>query len=54
MNLDSVLEIRLYERYQAAACTGLGEAAWQEALAEGRAMNLEQAVSYALGEGTEG
>jgi ATP/maltotriose-dependent transcriptional regulator MalT len=28
----------------------LGEAAWEEALAEGRAMTLEEAVSYALEE----
>jgi hypothetical protein len=26
----------------------LGEQAWEEALAEGRAMTLEEAVSYAL------
>ena len=29
----------------------LGEEAWEEALAEGRAMTLERAVAYALGEG---
>jgi hypothetical protein len=50
VNLDSVLEIRHYERYQAAARTELGEAAWQGALAEGRGMTLEEAISYALEE----
>jgi hypothetical protein len=28
--------------------SGMGEQAWEEALAEGRAMTLEEAVSYAL------
>jgi tetratricopeptide (TPR) repeat protein len=36
--------------YLAAARSQLDEAAWQEAWAEGRAMTLEQAISYALEE----
>jgi len=30
--------------------SGLGEQAWEEALAKGRAMTLEKAVSYAMEE----
>jgi hypothetical protein len=30
--------------------SGMGEEAWKEALAEGRAMTLDEAVSYALEE----
>jgi len=48
VNLDSMVMPRIYERYQAAARTELGEATWQEALTEGRAMPLEGAISYAL------
>ena len=40
----------LHQPYLAAARSQLGEAAWEEALAEGRAMPLEQAVEYALSE----
>jgi hypothetical protein len=29
-------------------CSGVGEEAWEKALEEGRAMALEEAVSYAL------
>ena len=36
--------------YLAAARSQLDEAAWQEVWAEGRAMTLEEAISYALGE----
>ena len=36
------------ERYRAAARAELGEAAWEEAYGEGRAMTLDEAVSYAL------
>jgi tetratricopeptide (TPR) repeat protein len=38
------------EPYLAAARSRLGEEAWEEALAEGRAMTLERAMAYALGE----
>ena len=39
------------EPYRATARSQLGEAVWEEALAQGRAMGLEKAVSYALEEG---
>lgn len=39
------------EPYRATARSQLGEAAWEEALAHGRAMGLDRAVSYALEEG---
>jgi hypothetical protein len=52
VNLDSPFLSRFHERYRAAARAELGEAAWQESLTEGRAMPLEEAISYAL-EGTE-
>jgi predicted ATPase/DNA-binding CsgD family transcriptional regulator len=38
----------LHEPYLAAARAQLGQAAWEEALAEGRKMALEEAVEYAL------
>ncbi len=41
-------ERALHEPYLAAARSQLGEAAWTEALAEGRAMSLEEATEYAL------
>ena len=40
----------LYERIVAAARSRLGESAFEEARAEGRAMDLERAVEYALSE----
>jgi predicted ATPase/class 3 adenylate cyclase len=40
------------EPYRATARSRLGEYSWQEALAEGRAMTLDEAISYAL-EGEE-
>jgi tetratricopeptide repeat protein len=40
-----------YERTVSEGRTALGEAAFAAAWAEGRAMSLEQAVAYALGEG---
>src|SRR5215212_3807819 len=36
------------EPYLATARSQLGEAAWEEALAQGRAMGLEEAIEYAL------
>ena len=42
------------EPYLASARSQLGEATWEEALAQGRTMGLEQAVSYALEEGEVG
>jgi predicted ATPase/class 3 adenylate cyclase len=39
------------EPYLAAARSRLGEEPWEESLAEGRAMTLERAIAYALGEG---
>jgi non-specific serine/threonine protein kinase len=41
-----------YERYIAAVRAQLDESAFEAALAEGRAMTVEQAVAYAL-EGTD-
>jgi predicted ATPase/DNA-binding SARP family transcriptional activator/DNA-binding CsgD family transcriptional regulator len=43
-------ERTLHEPYLASALSRLGEAAWEEALAEGRAMSLEEAAAYALSE----
>jgi non-specific serine/threonine protein kinase len=44
----------MHEPYLAAARSRLGETAWDEALAEGRAMSLDQAAEYALsGEETD-
>ena len=40
-----------YAPYIARARAALGDAAYDAALAEGRAMTVEQAVAYALGEG---
>jgi DNA-binding CsgD family transcriptional regulator len=40
----------LHEPYLAAARSRLGEQAWDEALAEGRAMSFEEAAEYALTE----
>jgi non-specific serine/threonine protein kinase len=37
-----------YDRGVAAAREGLGEAAWEDALAQGRAMSPEEAIEYAL------
>ncbi len=37
-----------YDRGVAAAREGLGVAAWKDALAQGRAMSLEEAIDYAL------
>jgi predicted ATPase/DNA-binding SARP family transcriptional activator/DNA-binding CsgD family transcriptional regulator len=41
-------ERALHEPYLAAARSLLGERAWEEALAEGRAMSLDEAAGYAL------
>ena len=38
------------EPYRATTRSLLGEAAWEEALEQGRAMGLEQAIEYALSE----
>jgi DNA-binding CsgD family transcriptional regulator len=43
-------ELALHEPHLASARTELGEAAWEKALAEGRAMSLEEASQYALSE----
>jgi predicted ATPase/DNA-binding SARP family transcriptional activator/DNA-binding CsgD family transcriptional regulator len=43
----------LHEPYLASARSRLGEAAWEEALAEGRAMSLEEGAEYALSEEKE-
>jgi len=43
-------EIALQEPYLSAARSQLDERSWQEAWAEGRAMTLEDAISYALEE----
>jgi predicted ATPase len=44
------LERSLHEPYREAARSQLDEATWNQAWEEGRAMALEEAVSYALGE----
>ena len=41
-------ELRVHEPYLAAARSRMDEASWTEAWEEGRAMTLEEAVSYAL------
>jgi non-specific serine/threonine protein kinase len=46
-------ERALHEPYLASSRSRLGEAAWKEALAEGRAMSLEEAAEYALAEKTD-
>ncbi len=51
LSLTGLAEPHQYERYRAATRAELGEAEWEEALAEGRAMTLEQAVAYALEQG---
>jgi hypothetical protein len=43
-------EIALQEPHLSAARSRLDKTSWQEAWAEGRAMTLEEAISYALGE----
>jgi DNA-binding CsgD family transcriptional regulator len=43
-------EAALREPYLATTRSRLGEAAWEEALAQGRAMRLEEAIEYALSE----
>jgi predicted ATPase/DNA-binding SARP family transcriptional activator/DNA-binding CsgD family transcriptional regulator len=43
-------ERALHEPYLATTRSRLGEAAWEEALTEGRAMSLEEAAEYALAE----
>ncbi len=43
-------ELALHEPHLALASSQLGDEAWQEALAEGRAMSLEEAAQYALSE----
>jgi tetratricopeptide (TPR) repeat protein len=47
-------ERRPYDDALAASRAALGEEAYAAAWAEGRAMNLEQAIAYALGEQVEG
>jgi predicted ATPase/class 3 adenylate cyclase len=46
------VDYELHEPHLDAARSRLGEAAWEEALVEGRAMTLEQMVANALGEDT--
>ena len=46
-------ERALHEPRLAEARSRLGGPEWEEALAEGKTMTLEQAVAYALGEGAE-
>ena len=43
-------ELALHEPHLVSASSRLGDEAWQEALAEGRAMSLEEAAEYALSE----
>jgi DNA-binding NarL/FixJ family response regulator len=44
-------DLALHEPYLASARSRLGEAAWEEALSEGRAMSLDEAAEYALEQG---
>ena len=51
--LDALLQsfdAAIYERWLAPARAHVGDGSWQAAVAEGRAMSLEQAVAYALDE----
>ena len=41
-------ERAVLEPYRSRVRSGLGEAAWEEAVAEGKAMGLEQAIEYAF------
>jgi DNA-binding NarL/FixJ family response regulator len=41
-------ERALHEPYLAVACSQLGKAVWEEALAEGRAKSLDEDAEYAL------
>ena len=50
LSIGGLTEPHQLERYRAANRAELGEAAWEEAFAVGRAMTLEEAVSYALEE----
>jgi non-specific serine/threonine protein kinase len=43
-------ERAVLEPYRASVRSRLGEEAWEDALAEGGAMNLEEAIDYALAE----
>ena len=43
-------ELTLHKPHLASARSQLGETAWEEALAEGRAMSLDEAAEYALNE----
>jgi DNA-binding NarL/FixJ family response regulator len=43
-------ERAVLEPYRARVRSRLGEAAWEEAVAEGRALGLDQAAAYALSE----
>ena len=43
-------ESAMLEPYRASARSRLGEAGWDEALAEGRTMSMEAAIGYALSE----
>jgi DNA-binding CsgD family transcriptional regulator len=47
----SPVEQRVYEPYIDAARARIDESAWEESWAEGEAMTLEEAVSYALADG---
>ena len=46
--MDAEPPFSMLEPYLGAACSHLDEASWEEAWAEGRALSLEEAVSYAL------
>jgi DNA-binding NarL/FixJ family response regulator len=47
----SPVELRVYGPYIEVAREEVGEAAWEEAWAEGKAMTAEEAVQYAAAEG---
>jgi DNA-binding CsgD family transcriptional regulator len=49
-SLLSPQESAMLEPYRASARSRLGEAGWDEALADGRAMSMEAAIEYALSE----
>ena len=44
------MDAAIYERWLAPARADVGDGSWQAAVAEGRAMSLEQAIAYALEE----
>jgi hypothetical protein len=51
---EEIASDELVGPYFATACSQLDETSWQEAWAQGRAMTLDEAISYALEEEVAG